>query len=102
MLLDYRIKSIVLLLVCRVSSLLHTTVHAKNIYTLARAPQLSVEIINKTWIPFVKYLSDKTGNEIKLKVYTSRRKFEADIERGSVDFYFGSPAYRVIGHELHG
>lgn len=65
--------------------------------TLARAPQLSPSILAKTWGPYVDYLSDNIGEKIILKLYSERAEFESDIVKGNVDFYFGNPAYAVVG-----
>jgi len=75
---------------------------AQKTLVLARAPQLSPELISKTWTPFVEYLSENTGLPIKLKVYFTREEFESDLKKGKVDLYYGNPGYGVIGHVKHG
>jgi len=75
---------------------------AQQALILARAPQLSPDIISKTWTPFVDYLKKETGRQISLKVYLKREEFERDILNGDVDLYFGNPAYGIIGHLNHG
>ncbi|MDH5600769.1 MAG: phosphate/phosphite/phosphonate ABC transporter substrate-binding protein [Gammaproteobacteria bacterium] len=84
-------------------TLLYTAnINAKESLIFARAPQLSPAVISKTWTPFVKHLSEVTGTNISLRVYSSRLDFEQDISKGKVALFFGNPAYGVIAHKKHG
>jgi len=71
-------------------------------YVLARAPQLSPNLLTRDWLPFTEYLSKQTGSDIRLKVYENRSVFELDVKNGLVDLYYGNPGYGVVGHERHG
>lgn len=74
--------------------------HAELI--LARAPQLSSTVLANIWTPYVEYLSEQTGETIKLRLYPNRESFEKDIALGEVDMIFGNPAYAVVGKLKHG
>ena len=69
---------------------------------LGRAPQLSNIVTAKIWSPYVEYLSEKTGEKIRLKLYSERPEFEQDIHNGILDLFFGNPAYGVVGKLKHG
>jgi len=73
-----------------------------GVYTVSRAPQLSVFATARTWQPFVDYLSRATGFNFKLKLYKKRAVFETDINAGTPDFFFGNPGYIIVGNKLHG
>lgn len=86
-----------------VLALLYSThVTAERALILARAPQLSSSIISQQWSPFVKYISEAIGKEVKLKVYSKRANFEKDVKEGLVDLYYANPAYAVVGYLNHG
>lgn len=72
-----------------------------RIYILARAPQVTPQKTIKHWQPFVNYLSKATGIKIKLKVYEKRDSFQADLKKGTPDFYYGNPGYAVVMKKLH-
>lgn len=74
---------------------------ASQEYLLARAPQRSIELTEKDWLPFVQYISEKSGVNIKLKLYEKRSQFEKDLQQGSVDFFYGNPGYLVVANKLH-
>ena len=76
--------------------------NAQETYILARAPQLSPTILTKTWGPFVKRLSEKTGHNIELKVYLKRADFERDLVAGTPDFIYGNPGYLIVANKRHG
>ena len=75
---------------------------AERALVLARAPQLSADVMSQLWAPFVQHISKTTGIKIRLKVYTKRADFEKDIVDGNVDLYFGNPGYGIVGHLRHG
>lgn len=85
-----------------ISLLYSVNVSAKDTYIFARAPQLTPAVTSKIWTPFVNYLSESTGINISLKVYSSRQDFEKDINKGKVDLFLGNPGYGVIAHHKHG
>ncbi len=73
-----------------------------GVYTVSRAPQLSVLSTVRSWRPFVDYLSRETGFTFKLKTYQKRAVFETDITAGTPDFFFANPGYMIVGNKLHG
>ena len=75
---------------------------ASQIYTIARAPQLSSVTLSKSWTPFVNYLSNVTGYKFKLKLYQGRTDFESDLKKGNVDLFFANPGYFSVAHYMHG
>lgn len=87
------------------SALLFTApgaISAHHTLTLARAPQLSASVMSQLWSPFINYLTETTGHKIKLKIYSEREAFEADIKDAKVELYFGNPGYGIVGHLNHG
>ena len=90
---------IVVMLFC---SLAQHALAASTEYTLARAPQRSIELTEKDWLPFSRYLSEKSGINIKLRLYEKRSQFEQDVKNGAVDFFFGNPGYLVVANKRHG
>jgi len=73
----------------------------ERVFTIARAPQLSITKTEKAWSPYIQYLNESTNSQFVLKLYDDRDLFERDIQKGVVDFYFGNPGYGVVGHLNH-
>lgn len=94
----FRVPSILLILLTIISQ----QVHADRVYTIARAPQLSISKTEKAWAPYIKYLNENSSSEFVLKLYENRDLFERDVKDGKVDFYFGNPGYGIVGHLNHG
>ena len=80
----------------------YTPAVAEETLILGRAPQLSASKTSELWVPLTKYLSENSGINVSLKVYTERSAFEHDIQNASIDLYYGNPGYGVIGHIMHG
>ena len=74
----------------------------ERIFTIARAPQISITKTEKAWSPYVQYLNESTNSQFILKLYNNRDIFEQDIKNGLVDFYYGNPGYGVVGYLNHG
>ena len=71
-------------------------------YRFARAPQQSARATVEAWAPLLKRISADSGVTLKLMVYDSREKFEADFLDGVPDFTFGNLLYAVMGRKRHG
>lgn len=90
-----------LLLILFCLSAIATAAAESTSYTLARPPQLSSEITERDWLPFVNYLCKKSGLDIRLKLYAKRSQFEDDLVKGTPDLFFGNPGYMTVAHRLH-
>ena len=62
-------------------------------------PQQSPKKLTKTWAPFIKYLSDKTGCDIVFRTQNSIPKFEDELYKGSYDIAYSNPYHYVIAHD---
>lgn len=91
---NYVLKFLVWVGCCLLSQFV--VANAKLSYSLAVVPQYTAIHIHREWAPFVRYMSDKMGIEIKLKVYLSFKDFERELNQGVPDFVYLNPF-----HQLH-
>lgn len=71
-------------------------------YILARAPQSSAANLATAWEPFLDRLSAEVGAKITLRLYPSRKAFEAELYRGTPDFAFMNPYYAALVRKSFG
>ena len=72
------------------------------IYTFAIGPQQSASELAKRWVPFVQYLSEKTGFNLQFTTAKDITAFQKQMISGAFDFAFISPYYYLIFHEKVG
>ncbi len=80
----------------------HAADAARARYTLAIVPYQLPLTAHKDWIPVAKYLSERVGADIELRVYRSFPSFETELFQGVPDFAFINPYHQVMAHRRHG
>jgi phosphonate transport system substrate-binding protein len=68
----------------------------KRTYIVARGPQNSAVSTMERWAPFVRYLAKETGENIELKVYHARPRFNLDTANGVPDFIFTNAYHYTV------
>lgn len=101
LILEAMLTAVVLLLATSTSFAQSSELAGKTLI-LARAPQLNTRTLVEAWGPFVQRLSRDIGVQIRLQVFESRERFEADLFAGLPDFAFGNPYHSILAHERLG
>jgi phosphonate transport system substrate-binding protein len=65
-------------------------------------PQQSASKTVKIWDPIVRYLSERSGYSLRLRVYKNIPVFEESLRNEESDFSYMNPYHYTVFHEGHG
>ena len=74
----------------------------RKVYILAVSPFAPPVTIHRDWAPFVERLSNETGAEIQLNVYSTFTELDDSIKKGIPDFAFLNPYHAVVAKKTQG
>lgn len=89
----------VIFIILLLSLFIITSPHAEKdrpVYILAVSPFSPPVTIHRDWAPFVRRLSNETGADIQLNVYSTFTELEEAIKKGVPDFAFLNPYHAVV------
>lgn len=75
---------------------------AKQTYTFGIVPQQSASKLSKLWTPFLKYLSDKSGDRMRFSTSRSIGSYSDNLYDGKYDFSYGNPYHYLRAHNSAG
>lgn len=70
-------------------------------YVVGVVPQMPPVTMYANWKPFLELLSQKTGLDLKIKVYEKMSDFEADIDAERPDMIFANPIQAAHAAKNH-
>ncbi len=74
---------------------------AERVYTWAVVPQFTSFEVHRNWTPVLRYLSEKTGIQLRLNIYNNITTFERSVFQGKPDFAYMSPYHLVLTQKAH-
>ena len=95
----YLQRSLVIFASLLLSLFIIASLHAEKdrpVYILAVSPFSPPVTIHRDWAPFVRRLSNETGADIQLNVYSTFTEIEEAIKKGVPDFAFLNPYHAVV------
>jgi phosphonate transport system substrate-binding protein len=75
---------------------------AEKVYTFGVVPQSSTAEMVETWLPFVDWLSKKSGVPIRFVTAPDIPAFEKKLEQGAYDVAFMNPYLYTVYHKKYG
>jgi phosphonate transport system substrate-binding protein len=78
------------------------TVASEKIYTFAVVPQQSIAELAEEWLPFVNWLSTKTGIKLRFVTAPDIPTFEHKLNQGEYDIAYMNPYHYITFHEEPG
>lgn len=75
---------------------------SRDEYTFGIVPQQSAHDLVRLWTPLLRYLSQKSGVQLKFETAPNIPEFERRLERGEYDFAYMNPYHYVVYHEYAG
>lgn len=70
-------------------------------YKLSMLPRYSSEEINQRITPLARYLSDKTGHQIKVVITSDFSQYEKQLKKGTIDLGYENPYIYTLVSESH-
>lgn len=75
---------------------------AETVYSFGVVPQLSTAEMVETWLPFVDWLSKKSGVPLRFVTAPDIPAFEKKLEQGAYDVAFMNPYLYTVFHQKFG
>lgn len=75
---------------------------ADKIYTFAVVPQQAASEMAETWLPFLAWLSDKSGVKLRFVTAPDIPTFEKRLGEGAYDFAYMNPYHYTVFHKSPG
>lgn len=75
---------------------------AEKGYVFSIVPQQSASKTVRIWGPVLRYVSNKTGHHLRLKIYKDIPTFEGSLHQGNSDFSYMNPYHYVVFHDTPG
>lgn len=70
--------------------------HAEELLRLGIVPQQSAASLAKVWVPLAKFLSEKTGKEIRFETAPNIPEFEQRVSNGAYDITYLNPYHYTV------
>jgi len=76
--------------------------NAQTTFTFGIVPQQSPSKLSKLWVPFLQYLSDKTGYRFRFSTSRGIGSFSERLYEGKYDISYANPYHYVVAHDSEG
>jgi len=93
------IKILILLLLFGLSQ---SVIAADKVYTFGVVPQQAASEMAETWLPFLSWLSDKSGIKLRFVTAPDIPTFEKRLGEGAYDFAYMNPYHYTVFHKVPG